>query len=37
MGSEERIKNIKQGNNLFIDTENNPDADYDMPWYTIEK
>ena len=37
MGSEERIENIKQGNNLFIDIENNPDANYEMPWYTIKK
>ena len=37
MSSQERIENIKQGNNLFIDIENNPDANYEMPWYTIKK
>lgn len=37
MSSEERIENMKQGKNLFLDIENNPDANYNLPWYTIEK
>lgn len=37
MTSEERIENMKQGKNLFLDIENNPDANYNLPWYTIEK
>lgn len=37
MTSEERIENMKQGKNLFLDIENNPDANYNLPWYTIER
>ena len=31
MSSEERIENMKQGKNLFLDIENNPDANYNLP------
>ena len=37
MSSNERIEQLKQGKNLFLNIENNPNANYNTPIYTIEK
>lgn len=31
----ERIEQLRNDSNLFLDIENNPNANYDMPWYTV--
>ena len=34
MEGEERIEHLRNGQNLFLDIENNPNAEYEMPWYS---
>lgn len=36
MSSQERINQLTQGKNLFLNIEDNPNANYDMPIYTVE-
>lgn len=31
----ERTERLSKGNNLFLDIENNPNANYGLPWYTL--
>lgn len=35
MDKDERVEQMSNGNNLFLDIENNPNANHDMPMYTI--
>lgn len=35
MSGADRIEHLRHGNNLFLDIENNPNVNYNMPWYTL--
>ena len=35
MEGKDRIDQLRNGNNLFLDIENNPNARSDMPWYAL--